>query len=183
VAVLVWCGVAVTATSHITLTVARGHSSARRLVGGDDGKEADPEHGMSVNEVNRTRKLKSVLLTLMEGTDFPFVQKQERTALRRALAENGRRMTDWAKQGWFQGNSTVTVTLSFLTLMVSTYPGAQKAAEGFTDVSKWYVCCCTTCDATGLAGCCESPRAAGPLCRLSAPTTVRFEARVRPPPC
>ena len=54
------------------------------VVAADDG-DVDDEASLSVSDANKQRKLKSMLLTMMEGKDYPFVEKLEKTSFRRSL--------------------------------------------------------------------------------------------------
>jgi hypothetical protein len=63
--------------------------------GGDKEADHDPESEMTVNQINRSRKLKSVLLTMMEGQDCPFVEVPNKDPLRRLLQKLGRITSDW----------------------------------------------------------------------------------------
>jgi voltage-gated sodium channel len=102
--------------------------------------EINPEEGMSVNEVNSSRLLKSVLLTLLEGHDFPFVKKLDRTQFRRLLVSTAETASEWIQGAcWFRVLSTSTLVLSGTVLMLSTYPEFQEATKGTALVIQFYI--------------------------------------------
>ena len=65
----------------------------------------------------------------MEGKDFPFVQMDEKGPLRKLLNRAGIMTSDWIQHGWFQTLSTTTVFLSFMVLLLSSYPVAARDSQ------------------------------------------------------
>jgi voltage-gated sodium channel len=101
--------------------------ASRKLT--DTGKtEAQKKEHKSVNTINNERLLKSTLLAIMTGTDHPYEQKLERTALRRRVVKVGATAVKIYNSKRFKAMMVVAVVSSGLMIMLGTYK--EIASQG-----------------------------------------------------